>query len=239
MSKELELKVYSNKELAEWFGITANSFSNQKQKKLEELKAFADFEQVGNKQKKIKIKKIYEPIYRKRGSQAYEKIRKVFDKTWSEDGLDSCRRVCYQILDTQNLSFIEDETAYRYTLKSRNDLYGKPFQEPGILGRCEYTWCKQEKDGSLRFLTKEEQDIKTFLIKKYFGDASEKQIIVQAMVDSGEITQEEAWRVLTRMTNMKGNNFLAFLKQLQKKIGCRVIRGTFVQRYVEKKENAF
>ena len=44
MSKKLELKTYSNKELAEWFGITANSFSNQKQKKLEELKTFADFE---------------------------------------------------------------------------------------------------------------------------------------------------------------------------------------------------
>ncbi len=44
MSKKLELKIYSNKELAEWFGITANSFSNQKQKKLEELKTFADFE---------------------------------------------------------------------------------------------------------------------------------------------------------------------------------------------------
>lgn len=44
MSKKLELKIYSNKELAEWFGITANSFSNQKEKKLKELRAFADFE---------------------------------------------------------------------------------------------------------------------------------------------------------------------------------------------------
>ena len=34
MSKKLELKVYGNKELAEWFGITVNSFSNQKKKKL-------------------------------------------------------------------------------------------------------------------------------------------------------------------------------------------------------------
>ena len=33
----------SNKELAEWFGISANSFSKNKEKKLEELKYFAEF----------------------------------------------------------------------------------------------------------------------------------------------------------------------------------------------------
>jgi len=29
---------------------------------------------------------------------------------------------------------------------------------------------------------------------------------------------------------MKGDNFMGFLKELQKKLGCRVIRGTFVER---------
>jgi len=44
-------------------------------------------------------------------------------------------------------------TAYQYTLKSRNDLFGKPFQEGGKLGNCKYLWCKQEENGELRFLT--------------------------------------------------------------------------------------
>ena len=56
MAKQLELKVYTNNQLAEWFGITPSSLSKYKKKKLEELKAFADFEEVGNKKKKVKIR---------------------------------------------------------------------------------------------------------------------------------------------------------------------------------------
>jgi len=136
---------------------------------------------------------------------------------------------------------IADTTAYNYTLKSRNDLFGKPFQEAGVLGSCQYVWCKQDNEtGKLYFLTEEEEKIKGLLIKKYFGDATEKQIIVQGMIEAGEITKEEAWDILTKMTNMKGNNFLNFLKELQKMIGCRVIRGTLVQRsLIEEKESAF
>ena len=40
----------------------------------------------------------------------------------------------------------------------------------------------------MRFLSKEEEAIKAFLVKKYFGDVSDKQIIVQAMVEKGEIS---------------------------------------------------
>lgn len=237
--KKLETKLYTNKQLAEWFGISAGRFSSDKKNKLEQLKAYADFELIGNKQKKVKIIKVYEEEYHKKGSQAYQMIKNKFDETWSEDGLDSCKRVCYQIMDTIDLGVAEG-TAYNYTLKSRNVLFGKPFQNGGKLGNCIYVWCKQEENGELRFLTKEEQDIKTAMIKKYFGDASEKQIIVQGMVEAGEISKEQAWDVLTEMTNMKGNNFLAFLKQLQKRIGCRVIRGTYVERnMIENKESAF
>lgn len=237
--KKLETKIYSNKEIAEWFNCSAGYFSQTKEKKLEQLKAYADFELVGNKQKKIKINKVYEQEYHKKGSYAYEVIKSKLDETWSQSGLDSCKRVCYQILETEDLGVL-DVTAYKYTLKSRNDLYGKPFEKGGRLGSCRYMWCKQQSDGRLRFLTQEEEQIKSKMIKKYFGDASEKQILVQGMVEAGEISSEEAWNVLTEMTNMKGSNFLSFLGELQEKIGCRVIRGTFVERnLIEERKSAF
>lgn len=227
--KQLTVGTFSNKELAQWFGCSAAYFGQVKDRKLEELKAYADFELIGNKQKKVKILKVYEPEYHKKGSYAYETIKDHFDETWNENGLDSCKRVCYQIMERVDLGVVEG-TAYQYTLKSRNDLFGKPFQEGGKLGNCKYLWCKQEENGELRFLTQEQQKVKEDLIKKYFGDASEKQVIVQGMIDAGEISKEQAWDVLTKMTNMKGDNFMGFLKELQKKLGCRVIRGTFVER---------
>jgi len=53
---------------------------------------------------------------------------------------------------------------------------------------------------------------------------------VQGMVEAGEIKKEEAWDILTQMTNMKGVNFYTFLKELQEVLGCKVIKGTFVDR---------
>ncbi|MDV3427435.1 MAG: hypothetical protein LIR50_10275 [Bacillota bacterium] len=50
------------------------------------------------------------------------------------------------------------------------------------MGKCRYLWCKETEDGDLRQLTFEEEEIKQKLIKKYFGDATEKQILVQGMV---------------------------------------------------------
>ena len=237
---ELKLGIMTNKELANWFGISASSLSHDKARKLKQLQSYAEYELVGNKTQKVKINKIYEAKYNKKGSQSFELIKNKLNLVWSDDGLDSCKRVCYEILQTSNLT-IADTTAYHYTLKSRNDLFGKPFQQAGSLGSCRYLWCKQEQEtGRLCFLTQEQEKIKQGLIKKYFGDATEKQIIVQGMVEAGEISKEQAWDVLTKMTNMKGNNFLAFLKQLQKKIGCKVIRGTLVERnYLEEKESAF
>lgn len=227
--KKLKLGIVTNKELAQWFGISASAFSKYKQDKLEELHAYADFELVGNKQFKVKIIKIYQDVYYKKGSESYETIKSKLNTTWSENGLDSCKRVCKQILEHTELS-IAPATAYKYTIRSRNDLFGKPFQQGGPLGSCRYLWCKKNDDGTLRELSEEEEEIKARLIKKYFGDASEKQIIVQAMVEAGEISKNEAWDMLTSMTNMQGGNFLGFLKELQLAIGCKVIRGTMVER---------
>jgi len=58
----------TNKELAAWFGISASSFSHDKQRKLQELQTYADFDLVGDKTQKIRIKKIYESVYHKKGS---------------------------------------------------------------------------------------------------------------------------------------------------------------------------
>ena len=160
--------------------------------------------------------------------QVVEKI----DEVWSKDGLDTCSHVGAQICKmlSQEGTVRQENTIVCYTRKGRNELYGRPFVEEGKLGRCVYTWCKKNEDGSYSLLTEEEKKIKEDLQKKYFGDTTEKQILVNAMVESGEITAQEAWGVLKKMTNMGNHNFLTFLGELQERLHCKVIRGTLVER---------
>lgn len=224
---ELKEGKISNKDLAEWFGVSSTTFNHAKEKKLEELKYFAHFHLEG---KKVIIDKVLNPIYSKQGSKAYQMVKDKVDEFWSPTGLDSCKRVSNQIVEYYGEQLkVADATAYDYTRKGRNELYGVPFESAGTLGTCIYTWCKKDGD-ELVPLSDEEQELKEFLIKKYFGDATEKQILVAGMVETGEITQEEAWGVLTELTQMKGGRFMTFLSELQEKLGCQIVRGTLVQR---------
>jgi hypothetical protein len=227
---ELKLGIMTNKELAEWFGITEASLKNSKKKKLEELKLFAEFEEVKGK---VKINKILEAVYNKQQGKTLRKVVEKIDSVWSEDGLDSCQRVgekICELLDEEGL-VRKPDTIVAYTRKGRNELYGKPFLADGKIGRCIYIWCKRNPNtGEYSLLTKEEEKIKQDLQTKYFGDATEKQILVKGMVEAGEINKEEAWGVLEEMTNMGTGNFFAFLQEIQKILGCQVIRGTLVER---------
>ena len=232
---ELKLGKMTNKDLAEWFGISPNSLSKNITAKLEELKYFDNYHLEGKKKKKVVIDEILEPVYQKRGSETYNKVKNNIDNVWDESGYDTCSRVggaIYEKLKGEDEHFnYALSTVVNYTRKGRNELYGVPFGEEGILGSCVYQWCKKDEEtGKIRALTDEENEIKEQLQKKYFGNASEKQIIVQAMVESGELPKEQAWEMLTALTNMKGNNFIMFLQELQAILGHQVVRGTYIER---------
>jgi len=220
----------TNKELAAWFGITANTFGAHKKRKLEELKCFANFHLEGTK---VVIDEVLEPIYTKAGSVNYQKVKNEIDPTWSETGLDTCSRVAqtiYEKLSQEDEDFnLRDRTVYDYTRKGRDELYGKPFSGSGEIGTCEYIWCKRTEDG-YEFLTDDEIAIRNKLIKKYFGDATEKQLLVKQMVQDGELKREDAFDYLNEITGMTDNKFLIFLKELQDQIGCQIVKGTYVRR---------
>ena len=229
---ELKEGIMTNEELAEWFGVKLTSFKNTKRKKLEELKLFADFyEEKG----KIIITEIYEPIYQKQQGKTKQMVISKIDQVWSEDGLDSCSRVGNKICELLEKEGIvrKPNTVIAYTRQGRNELYGIPFMNEGRIGKCIYIWCKRDpKTGEYSLLTEKEQVIKQNLQTKYFGDATEKQILVKGMVEAGEIRKEDAWDVLEEMTNMRTGNFMMFLKEIQEALHCQVIRGTLVERNV-------
>lgn len=230
MEQKLKQGYMSSKDLADWFGVTLSTFKNGKAKKLEELKLFADFEEWGGK---VYIKKIFEPVYNKDLKKTAYKVKEKIDEVWAKDGLDTCTRVGTKICkDLAKQGTVRKEsTIIAYTRQGRNELYGKPFLGGGKIGICEYLWCKKDPaTGDLALLTEEEEKIKEKLILKYFKNASEKQIIVKAMIEAGEITKEEAWDILENMTGMDTSNFMDFLGELQAALHCQVIRGTMVTR---------
>ena len=221
----------TNKELAAWFDITPNSFSRNKEIKLEELKKFAKYHMAGTK---VVIDEVLNPYYSKQGSKAFEMIKSKIDETWSKDGLDSCSRVGLA-LEKQIPLNLTSKTVYQYTIESRNELYGHPNKERGSIGSCISLLCKKEGEGDkakyYKF-TPQEERIKDELIKKYYGNTTEKQALVKSMIDTGEITKEEGWDVLESLTNNVFTNeaFMSFLQELQELLGCKIVRGTLVIR---------
>ena len=220
----------TNKELAAWFGITPGSFGTKKAKKLEELEYFANFHLEGTK---VVIDEVLIPEYTKQSSANYQKVKCRIDTTWSKTGLDTCARVSkeiYQLLTKEDENFnLQNSTVYNYTRRGRNELYGKPFSAGGELGKCEYVWAKKTDTG-YEFLNEKEAAIRDTLIKKYFGDATQKQLMVTQMVKEGELKSEDAFEYLQYITGMTTERFSVFLDELQEKIGCFIVKATYVDR---------
>ena len=231
-SKELTIGLMNNEQIAEWFGIKLQTFRNTRKKRLEELKNFCLYETIIGG---IDIKEIYFPVYEKKATKNYGIIRDAFDKEWSKTGLDSGSNVALKIYNKhKNELTIAERTTYDYTLKARNELYGKPWVGIGKNGKCIYLWCKKEmlEDGTclLTQFTEEEEKIKKDLMKQYFSTDIDKEVMIAEMVKSGELTKAEGYNALMEIKNINDRSFLSFLRDLESHIGSSVIRGTLIQK---------
>lgn len=224
---ELHLGKMTNKELAEWFGIKANSFTQHKKKKLEELKEFCFFDEVYGG---VEITAIINPVYIKNN----QKIREVYQKGFEElrKPLDTVSHINNQIYEKYNEqlpTLSSAESGYRYAIEVRNANYGIPFKGNGSKGFCYYMWCKmEEKDGEQFFVqfNEEEEKIKQDLLKKHFGTNEEKDLLIAEMVLNGEISKEDAYDIMMEYRNLNGKGFMGFLRALEKEIGSKVVKAT-------------
>lgn len=218
----------TNEELAEWFGVKPKSFRDTKKKKLEELRAYADFREEKGK---VIITEIYNAgPYVKKKSKDYQIVKSSFDKEWDDSGLDTCSNVSNKIYEKhQNELAIAESTTYNYTRLVRNELYGIP----GV-GTCHYLWCKKVaiEDGVdvLEEFNEEEQRIKAELMKKYFATDEEQDYWIAHQVDAGEITEQQAYRLTRELRGMNRAGFMAFKKELEERIGCPIVKGTKLEK---------
>lgn len=228
----MELKentVMSMKELADWFGIKLDSLNSNKKKKFEELKNFCDFTIVNNR--KIFIEEVFIPVYKKKASVARQIVEDKWENYWDDTGWDSCTRVGQELYKNEfvNLKNVDVKcaTVINYTSRAKRENYGVAYVRSGKKGSCEVELCIKAENDVLVPLNDEQKKIKNNLWKKYFGNADDKMIVVQAMVNAGEIKKEDAWGVFEEWTGLD-RNFMDFLKDLQAELGCKVIRGTYI-----------
>ena len=224
----LHLGKYTNKELAEWFGIKTETFTRYKKKKLEELKNFADFDEIYGG---IYITNIKEPTYNKNSQKIRELYQKGFEELRSPiDTVSNINNKIFEKYGKELTTLSSPQSGYHYAIEVRNANYGIPFKEVGKLGRCYYLWCKVEKrsDNELYFvqLSPEEEQKKKILLKQFFGTDEEKDILIAQMVDSGEITEAEAYRLTREYRGLNNAGFMGFLKKLEKEIGAKIVRAT-------------
>ena len=224
---QLKLGKMTNKELAEWFGVKPNTFTQYKKKKLEELKEFCFFEEVYGG---VEITAIISDTYIKNS----QKIREVYQQGFEElrQPIDTVSHINNQIFEKyydQLPTLSSAESGYRYAIEVRNAHYGIPFKGNGTKGHCYYLWCKVEEQNGEQFyvqFNEEEEKIKQELLKKYFGTNVEKDLLIAEMVTMGEISKEDAYDIMMEYRNLSAKGFMGFLKALEAEIGSKVVKAT-------------
>lgn len=125
---ELKLGETTNAELASWFGIAESTLRNTKHQRLEELKNFAEFEEVHGK---INITKIFFPVYVKGD---IEDTLALVDKYWGD--LNTTANVAKKLQKKLKISY---ERAFLLAQAARNKNWGTPFSPTGPDWFCAYT----------------------------------------------------------------------------------------------------
>ena len=219
MQQEIQLKlgIMTMQELCDWFHIKRNTYYHNKEKKLEELKIFADFEKIYNG---VNITNIKIPIYAKKGSRAYNIIRDNFSNTWHESGYDTAARVGSQIWqeNTELQNMISESTAKAYTSRVRTEFYGRVYKkESGSLGYCKYAYVvSNEWEEAILLNDKQNSQVSELIHKIY---TNEQEPYVYDAYCSGQITEEEYNEFQEDWKNKAGDRYSQFIEGLYNLLG--------------------
>lgn len=196
----LTLGKIKSEDLAKWFGISYNYYRRKpnKEKLLEELKDYADYEEVYGG---VEIKKIYIDIYNKRKDDDMFVLDQV--KT-SPNGLVSASGMARIMKD--GTSF---DNKKRRMMKAMNRAFGslKEVREgnevraEGNYGYRDIVWAiKESPYNRYRYLTNEEDELFSKLIREFSKKEQEKKAIAYTkMYDEGLM---EDFEYVAKMSNL-------------------------------------
>lgn len=232
MMEELKLGIAKAKDLAEWFHISPSAYYNSKQKRLEELKQYCKFEDLGKKG--INIIEIYNPQYQ---TKAKQRVKQIFDELfqenedveWGQDQnhIDTATHFANKIVQKYGNCGVQFNTLVVYTHQEKKLRYGKNSSRkikapPGNEGSSKYVFCKQLDDGSYVEFTDEEKQIKRELYHQLnLGDNDEDLEEMFALKDAfnkHEITEQE---YVESCYALKQDKWYTYLAALEEKLNCR------------------
>lgn len=179
-----ENQIYTNAQMAEWFGIKEESFKHSKAKKLEYLKNFAEFEEVSGK---IKILEVYQAEYmnprdKKRNDTLY---RKDIIAVLSQDPIQYKKTCANRIQKAEksktkilNHKF---KTAYNYVCENIEKVADKD----------KNVWCKRFYGEDKDFIPLTEEQLKFWKVLIQKNMNSEEVAEAQSLYKNGEISLTE------------------------------------------------
>lgn len=197
MNKELECKKYTLKELSEWFNCSYGSLRHQKDKKLEELKEYADFHMEKGK---VVVDVVKCPEYVNPKSKANEIIQKYAMKNWNIGGPDTVSRNARLLIkEHEEVIFTVGTVAQKISI-IKNELYGKLERfahstAEGSKGTSYRVYAKCWRDDRKPELMTQEEDIifsREFkAMKKQAGDDT-----VSIYENFKELSKEEIYDIV-------------------------------------------
>lgn len=194
----LEECLMSNKEIADWGGITEAYFSKHRKSWCEKvLSKYAEYEL---KRGYVNIIKVINPI---RSPKVKKQIEKNWDKCWGTEDfpVDTCKRAAMKmqpLIKFENT--IKPDTFYNAVCATKRDLFGVPKKRGDRWGTSKWIFCKVRTDTNEACpFTDDEQDMKKKLQERYFGNGYEKYEELKAAriaLKRKEITKEDYEKVL-------------------------------------------
>ena len=224
---ELKLGKMTNAELAAWYNITLGSYNNNRQKKLQELRQYADFTVVRGG---VVINQIYYKTYLRNQSKIGQEVRTRLPEVWPAGEPHTCTQVGNLLYETrQNDGAL---STYEYQVrKQRTVLVGKPGRENPY---CHYEMVKGyygETEGKKRYecLTPAEKDIVHNIWCKYFQDGLDMVLMTDLMMYGKD---SEIVRILKEEAKFSQTKYQAYIQEVALTLHCDMfVRATVIVSY--------
>lgn len=231
-------KVYTNKQLSQWFGVSSQTFRRHKNKYLNLLQDFALFEVT--EKNKIKIIEVYQEVYSKETVNVKEEIRRNFLKYWGcKDSKNNNNMICSCDLAATHYyrqhpeCKLKRSTLIKYFNTVKIELFGKNStqrkpQEKGKTGKAKYIFCKRLKNDEYQAFTPEEWRMQ----KQYYENAGYwKSEYIDFVEDSLILEQHKRGEISDKefdeyFVDKKRWAWICFVSEIQEKLDCVCVFAT-------------
>lgn len=166
--KELKLGKMTSREIAQWMGITYETYRKKTKQRLEQIQNFCEFEQVYGG---IIVKEIYIPVYDK-GLNKKDDEKYLKEIKSCQDGLSTLSGMARKFKQfDEDFKDLSERQIRRRMAASASRLFGKTRGETGIVGIREYIWAiKLDDYNHYRLLAPEEDERFNEIISCLYGD---------------------------------------------------------------------